>query len=329
MGACVRIPGIALSVSIKLPGGLDLSSMSGQGQGIPNCIDPFQSLLSGVQPVLGSIKPVFDIIGFVMALMDVLIKTMQLLSALSMIVAPGNPLTLLFPPDPLLDADGVVIQPEIPDLASMIPNLINSLAGVVCEALKLGGLIPQLSAVFTIKDTIIAALQFGDCAMAQFNSLIDSFGNLPAANFGFPHIDILLQCAQDNSLPQLEAKIGPLTNLVPLMSIVSLIAEIAARPLPKPLATMAKLMAGLPPTGFGLLPFPDLSGVGGPTSDEQREQFLALIDDMATTGLPFAIPDFSNLSDVATTLNELRASLDPIIPIIELVQQIVDKITKC
>lgn len=347
MGACVSIAGKPPPVNIKMPGGSTISSMAGATQGVPNDMDPFQSLIEGVQPALSSVKPVFDVIGFVMAAMDLLLLYNKVVGFILGTFVPGNPFTSMFTLDPLLDENdepvllippieigGVSIfegGPEIPDVGAVAPDLIDGVLKVICFAIKLAGLIPQLSSAFTIKDSLLTAIQFGDAAMGQVNSLVDLFAGIPAANTGLGPVDDLLQCASDNSSTQTEHKLGPLSNLVPLMSIVSLIADIAAQPLPGVVFDMAKLIADPAPAGFGIIPFPDLSGapINGPTPDEQREQFLQLIEDMTITGLPIEIPDFSDLSSIGTIIEEIKAQLEPLNPVIELLQSVLDKLTKC
>lgn len=332
MGACIAIGGKPVAINIQLPGGAAVGSMASGTQQVPNDMDPFQSLIQGVQPALSSLQPAFNIIGFVMALMNLQVKFMTLLGALASVTMPGNPISIMFPVPNLKDEDGNEISPPVPDLMSILPGVLEALVEVICKALKLAGLVPQLSGAMTIKDSLITAMGFADAAMGQVNSLTDLFTGLPPANTGNPVIDQLLQCAVDNSGMQLEHKLGPVGNLVPLMSVVSIMADLAKQPLPPIVATLVKLVAngadGDPP-GFGVIPFPDLSSVGGPTSDEQRETFIGLIEDMTVSGLPIEIPDFSDLSKLGDTLTELQDKMRPLLPIIELLQTILDKLTKC
>jgi hypothetical protein len=315
MGACVRIALPPFPVSIKVPGGFDLSSVAGATQGVPNAMDPFQKLIEAAQPLLAAAKPVFDVVGFVIAIMELVIKIMTLLGVLLIPVAgPLNPLSLLFPVPPSQD------NPALPDVGGLLTGLIDALAQLICNAMKAAGLIPQLSGLFTVKDILLTAIAFGEATMAQVNSLGDAFANLPPANTGNPLIDSLLQCAQDNAAVQMEHKLGPMANLVPLMALVSVIADLASRPLPAPIVTMANIMAKQPPEGLGLIPFP---------SQAAREDFLQLLQDMAVTGLPIQIPDFSDLSDIGKAIEDMRQGLAPVIPIIALVQVVVDKLTKC
>jgi hypothetical protein len=190
--------------------------------------------------------------------------------------------------------------------------------------------VPQLSAAVTIKDSVLTAMAFVDAAMAQVNSLFDLFTGIPVADTGNVTFDLTLECAGDNASLQLEHKLGPVSNLVPLMSILSLLAQAASQPLPSVIYDMAKILADAPPEGFGLVPFPDLSGapVFGPDPDEQREQFLGLIEEMTISGLPIEIPDFSDLSNLGTLLQDLQSQLEPVLPAIELVQSVIDKLTK-
>lgn len=348
MGACFPIPGKPLPVNIQLPAGARISSMASGTQQVPNAMDPFQSVIEGVQPVLSAVKPVFDIVGLVMAAMEVALFLFKLLGSLVGMFAPGNPFSLLFGLPPMTDADGnpivlvpkievsgVVIfpgGPEIPDFASAAPEFLEKIIRVLCYALKLAGIEPHLSTVAMIKDSMLTAMGFADAAMAQVNTLTDLFTGIPPANTGNPTIDALLQCAADNSVAQLEHKLGPVGNLAPLMSILSLIADIAKTPLPSVIVDMVRLLANTSEDeepGFGIIPFPDLSGVGGPTPDEQRQQLMDFLEEMEVSGLPIEIPDFSDLSNLGETLNDMQEQLGPLLSVAELLQSILDKLTKC
>ena len=333
MGRCLAIGGKPFEINIQLPGGLKLASMSSATQQVPNIMDPFQSLLQVAQPAFGAIQPAFDIIGFVMQLMQCWVGIMRIFAALAVPVIgpfpPTNPMIAMFPPPPKLDPDtGDPLDPYQPDLTRLFTDFLECVAALMGKGLKVAGLVPQLSVPMSIKDIVITAMGFVDAAMAQVNSLTDLFTGLPPANTGNPIFDAILQCAADNSSTQLEHKLGPVGNLVPLMAIVSLLADAAKQPLPQVVHIMAKLLADEKPGGFGLIPFPDLTPVGGPSSERQREDFLALIEELTITGLPIEIPDFSDLSQLGALLTDMRAQLEPVLPAIELVQSIINKLTE-
>lgn len=349
MGACIEILGKPPPISIQTPGGAKVGSMASATQQAPNAMDPFQSVIQGVQPALSAIKPAFDIVGFVMAYMEHSLFQYKVIGSLMNMFAPDNPFSQMFKLDPMLDpvteepvllipeiAIGDVVLhpggPEIPDFPSAAPAYLETVIKVLCFAIKLAGLETHLSSAATIKDSVLTAMGFADAAMAQVNSLTDLFTGIPPADSGNAAIDDLLQCAADASGVQLEHKLGPVGNLVPLMSVVSLLADLAKQPLPSVIVDMAKLLANGPdgdPPGFAILPFPDLSDVGGPTSDEQREQFIGLLEEMAISGLPIEIPDFSDLSSLGDILNDLQQQLEPLLPVIELLQSVINKLTKC
>jgi hypothetical protein len=320
MGACISLAGPPSPISIQLPG-FTMPSPPDLSFGIPNLMAPFQGLFTVATPALGTLKPVFDILGFIMCLMDLLMALMSIVGALLTFMGMvGNPLSLLFPLPNMKDGAGEEISPAIPDPTAAIAAILDALLCLICKGLQLAGLIPQISGVFTVKDVLVTAMQFGDAVMAQVNSLTDIFSKLPPANTGNLAIDILLQCAQDNAGVQIEAKLSPLAGLAPLMGLVSIIAELAARPLPRAIVTMARMMAMPTPTGFGLIPFPNT---------QMRDDFLNLLEDMASTGLPIQIPDFSDMSDIGAVIQGMRESLAPLLPTIELLQSVVDKLTKC
>ena len=327
MGQCLNIGGQPFQIDIQLPGGIKIGSMAFATQQIPNIMDPFQSLLQGVQPALGAIKPAFDIIGFVMQLMQCWISMMKILASMSTLLMGPNALNALFPPPFIIDED-TGDPTDIPDIPALLTNFLVCLAGLFGKALKLAGLVPQISVGITIKDSIITAMGFVDAAMAQLNSLGDLFTGLPAADTGNVTFDLTLQCAADNSTIQLEHKLGPVANLVPLFSVIGLLAQVAKQPLPSVVYDMSKLVADEPPSGFGLIPFPDLTAVGGPSSDDQRQQFLGLMEELTISGLPFEIPDLGDLSSIGQTMTELRDQVEPILDVIEMVQGVFNKITE-
>lgn len=347
MGACIEIGGKPPPVEIQLPGGAKAGSSASGTQQVPNIMDPFDSVLQAAQPALAAIKPAFDIIGFIMAALEAALFQYKFLGSLVGMFAPGNPFSEMFKLDPMVDENGdpillipkievagaVIFEggPEIPDFPGAAPAFIEGILKVVCYGIKLASLETHLSAAASIKDGVMTAMGFADAAMAQVNSLTDLFTSIPPADTGNSAIDALLQCAADNSGTQLEHKLGPVGNLVPIMSILSIIADIAKQPLPGVIVDLAKLVAEAPPKGFGIIPFPDLSGppLEGPTPDEQREQFIGLLEEMAISGLPIEIPDFSDLSALGNILNDMQENLEPILPVIELLQSILDKLTKC
>lgn len=333
MGSCLVLGGQPSPISIQLPGGIKIGSMPNLTQQIPNIMDPFQSLLQGAQPALGAIQPAFDIINFVMKLMQCMVLLAKVIGALMNLISPGNPFSLMFGVDPMLDENDEPIKDpitnlEIPDFPALAPALLDCIAGLMGGALKIAGLIPQLSMGVSIKDAVLAAMSFVDAAMAQVNSLTDLFTGLPSPTTGNGLFDALLQCAGDNAKIQLEHKIGPLSSLIPLMGVISLLADAAKQPLPRVIYDMAELMGGEPPAGFGLIPFPNLTAVGGPTPDKQREDFLGLIEELTISGLPIEIPDFSDLGNLGQLLEDMQAQVEPVLPAIELVQSIFNKLTE-
>lgn len=342
MGALVEIAGKPPPVEIQLPGGAKAGSAASGTQQVPNSMDPFDSVLQAAQPALAAAKPAFDIIGFIMAAIEASLFQFKFIGSLVGMFVPGNPFSEMFKLDDMVDENGdpVLLIPEIelvgfaggpaiPDFAGAAPEFVEKILKVVCFGIKLASLETHVSSAASIKDGVLTAMGFADAAMAQVNSLTDLFTGIPPANTGNSVIDAQLQLAADNSAKQLEHKLGPVGNLVPIMSILSIIADIAKQPLPAAIVDMAKLVAEEPPSGFGIIPFPDLTAAGGPTPDEQREQFIGLLEEMAISGLPIEIPDFSDLSALGDILNDMQENLEPILPVIELLQSILDKVTKC
>jgi len=320
MGACIKLPGPAIEIRFQIPGGAVLSSLPSATQQIPNIMDPFQVLLQASMPALAPIKPVFDIVGFIMCIIELMTNLMALLGALLTLTgAVGNPLSLMFPLPNMKDENGDEISPPVPDPTKVIEGLLNSLLCLLGKGMRVGGLVPQLSAAVTIKDAILTAIQFLDAIMAQLNSLIDALSAIPSPTTGDLSIDAKLECVGENAQLQIQAKLGVAGGLIPMMALVSTLAKSASRPLPRVIYTAAKILADDPPTGFKVLPFPD---------EDSKTAFLQLLDDMTTTGLPFEIPDFSDLSNLPAKVQELKQSLTPILQAIQLLQMVLEKISK-
>lgn len=331
MGACVAISGPPASVSIQLPGGMTLKSMGPGTQQIQNSMDPFQSLLQLSMPAFGAMQPVFDIIKFVMKVMECTMTFMSILGGLLGVVAPGNMISSMFPVPGIKvpGSDDEEMVPYVPDFSAIIPKMLDCFGALFAAALKLAGLIPQLSAVMTVKDGVMTAIGLADAAMAQVNELADLFTGLPPPNTGNLKFDAILQCAGDNAQIQLQHKLGPVTNLIPIMAVLSMLLSLAASPLPRVIYDMTKMVAmPVDQGGFGIIPFADLSSVGGPTPDEQRQQLLATIEDMTISGLPISIPDFSDLSSIGPKLRDLQAQMQPILPVIEMIMGIFNSLAK-
>lgn len=333
MGACAQIPGLPPLVEIQLPVGR-LGSMASGTQQVANSMDPFQSLIEAVQPALAAVSPVFDIIGLVTAGLELLLLIAQVIGSVMGFLVPGNPFSLLFSLPDQTDENGnpipfAGIGPPLPDFAAVGPLLVDAVQKLLCFGIKLVMLMPQFSGVATVKDTLLTAMAFADAAMSQVNSLSDKLADIPPPDTGNPVFDHLLQCAIDNADRQLEHKLGPVANLVPLMAVVSQLADLVKQPIPGVIVDVVKLLAERPPDGLGIIPFPDLTAIGGKSSDEQRRELIELLEEMAISGLPIEIPDFSDLSSLGDTLNDIQEQLEPMLDVFELVQKIVDKLTKC
>lgn len=314
MGRCIAIAGLPISLSFQLPGGAKLGSMASATQQVPNLMDPFQSLLQAAQPALAAMKPVFEIINFIMKLMQILIAIFQVIGTAMFMLAGPNPFSAIF---------YIEGMPNPADIVKFLQdNLLPLVIGLLAAAMGLAGLVPQLSIPLAIKDAIITALAFADAIMAQVNTLADALSNIPPADTGNSLLDALLQCAAANADTQLAHKLGPLANLIPLMAMISLFAELAKQKLPPVILTMAKIVTtAMPDLFLDLRPL-------GPSPAEQRDKFLDTIEDMVKNGLPIDIPDFSDLSTIPVKLQELQAQLGPVLPVIEMIQSIFSQLAK-
>ncbi|NDE08510.1 MAG: ATP-binding cassette domain-containing protein, partial [Chloroflexi bacterium] len=85
-----------------------------------------------LQPLLAAAKPVFDIIDFIMAIVDIAVKAMKILGAMLIaVLGPFNPISLLFPVDPVKDANGNPIEPQIPDIGGLLTGLLDALQKLI------------------------------------------------------------------------------------------------------------------------------------------------------------------------------------------------------
>lgn len=313
MGACIRFPAPAPNVNITLPGGAALTS---QNPDTHNPCGTFDNLFQISAPALGAIQPVFDIVGFVMVLMEFLMCVLALLGA--MLALTGNPaLAAMFPlptivntannePIPGFDADE---DTGVPDVKCVLDNAIV----IICRALKLVGMIPQISMIVTVKDALNSLLALMSCVQAKFNSLGDVIALVPAPT-GDPVIDAELDCAREAMSDFFAHAAGPLTNVIPVFQLIGKLAEPVQQGLPAPVVNLITVAVNL-----GLIPFPDANA---------KQQFLDLVEQLRT-GLPIEIPDLSDINSLPAKMDEIRQKLAPIVGAIEQVQKLTEKLQNC
>ncbi len=316
MGACIRLPGVPGQLSLQVPGGAKLVSMPSSTQSVPNDCDPVDMLLKISMPAFGTLQPIFDIVGFIMTLVDMFLCLLQILGA--MLALTGNPaLALIFPLSTIKNtADNEPIPGFAADADTGVPDvtcLIEKAFELICKALKLIGLIPQLSMLATLKDALNAALTLLACIQAKINSLLDKLQLVPE-DTGDPLIDAELACAREAIQDAITHAAGPLASLVPLMMLVAKLADPIKQGLPEPIANIIVTAVNL-----GLLPFPD---------DTAKQNFLNFVADLQA-GIAFAIPDFSDIDNIADKMDEIREKLGPILPAIDTVQQLLQKLQNC
>jgi hypothetical protein len=319
MGRCIAVPGPPQQVNIQLPGGFKLSSITNSSQQIPNPIDPFQSLMQMASPALGSMKTIFDIVDCVMAVLDLIIAILEIAGLLMLPL--GMPiLSQMFPLGTVKNiAEGDPV-PGLPEGDTGIPDgthIRDAVLAVISCALKLIGLIPQLSAAVTIKDVMLSVIGLMEAVQGQVNGIFDSLSLVPPATTGDPLLDFELNCASASMNIEIEHQLGPLAQIVSLMKLVDILAKPLKQGLPAPVATIVKKAIE-----FKIIPLAD---------DAARDQLLDLVDTMQESGLPIEIPDFSNLSDIPAKIEEIKAVLQPeggpdILAFIEQVQDFFDKI---
>lgn len=313
MGACISFPRPPNSVSISLPGGAKLVA---NAKNTHNQCDPFDQLFQISAPALGTIQPIFDITGFAIAVVDLLLCLIAFIGVLALVA--GNPVIAAIFPLPMVrnTADNVPVNgflegetTDVPDVQCVIDNLYV----VVCKALKLVALVPQLSMIATIKDSLNTILALMSCVQAQFNGLSDAASLVPGPT-GDPVIDAELDCARAAIADFGAHAAGPLTAAMPIMQLIGKLAEPIQQGLPAPAANLIRLAVNL-----GLIPMPD---------DAAKTQFLGLVDQLQA-GTLIEIPDFSDFSDLAAKMDEIRSKLGPITGAIEQVQKLTEKLQNC
>lgn len=313
MGACIRFPAPPPPININMPGGAKLTSMA---QDTHDPCGPFGSLFQISAPAFGAIQPVFDILGFIMTLIEFLLCILALLGA--MLVLTGNPaLAALFPLPTIINTDqdqpipGFAADEDtgVPDVKCVLDNAIT----LICKALKLVGLIPQLSMIVTIKDSLNALLALMSCIQAKFNSLTDALTLIPGPT-GDPIIDAELDCAREAMGDFFAHAAGPLTNILPVFQLIGKLAEPIQQGLPAPVANL--ILVGV---NLGLIPFP---------SNDAKQQFLDVLEQLQA-GTLIQLPDLSDISDLATKMDDIRQKLGPVVGAIEQVQKLVEKLQNC
>lgn len=316
MGKCLRLAGQFPQINIQLPGGAKLGSIPNQTQQHPNALDPAGSLMQAASPALAAIKPAIDIVAFIVALIQSYITTLTLVSgAIFPITFGTDPLSLIFPLPLVKDENGDDVSPPTPDLAEPLLRIPDEIFLLICRGLKLIGLVPQLSAVATIKDSLITVLQLMDAVQGEVNSTLDRIETIFPPTTGDPLVDNAIACAQDRFGDALEGKLGVLASLMPVMELIQTLVDIVAQPLPRTIYTMAELAINQ-----GIIQFPD---------EESEQVVLDLLDEMTVTGIPIDLPDFGDLSDLVSKMQEIKDKLEPLTPIIETIQVVVNKLTNC
>ncbi len=313
MGACIRFPAPPPPINITMPGGAKLTSQATDSH---DPCGPFGSLFQISAPAFGAIAPVFDILGFIMTLVEFLLCILALLGA--MMALAGNPaLAAMFPLPTIKNTAlnepivGFAADEDtgVPDVKCVLDNAI----ALICKALKLVGLIPQLSMIITIKDALNALLALMSCVQAKFNSLTDALTLIPAPT-GDPIIDAELDCAREAMGDFFAHAAGPLTNILPVFALLGKLAEPIQQGLPAPVANL--IIVGV---NLGLIPFP---------SQDAKDQFLDVIEQLQA-GTLIQIPDLSDISNLAAKMDEIRTKLEPVLGAIEQVQKLTEKLQNC
>jgi hypothetical protein len=310
MGGCIRIAPPPPQISITLPGGIKIQSQPNSSQQFPNALDPVNSLLSQAAPALGAMQPAFDIVGFVMALMTFMLT---LLGTLSII----NPvLGTVFPVPTIINSDVDTPIPGKPAGDTGVPDpgkLISDALAVILKGVKLIGLIPHLSMLATVKDTLNASTVVMSGVTAKLNDLSDQMSKIPA-DTGDPVIDAKLACAREAVADAMQHAAGPLSNLIPILQNVSTMSQPISQGMPASVANLLKFAIK-----NGLIPLP---------SDEARDELIGVIDGLQQ-GTLLDFPDLSNVSDLPTAMNDIREKLAPVLGPLEQVQLLLTKLQNC
>lgn len=320
MGICIRISGPPQPINITIPGGAKITSQPSSTQSVPNHCDPIGSLFTMAAPAFGVIQPIFDISGLIFAAIEFLLCLLALLGAVMMML--GNPLlAMLFP---MQTIKNTALNDPIPGFAegqdTGVPDVkcvTDNAFAVICKALKLVGLIPQLAMIVTIKDVLNALLALLACVQVKINSLTDALRLVPA-DTGDPLIDFELGCARDAIGDSMVHAVGPLVNILPMIQGVMKLAEPVQKGLPKSITNLIRTAMEL-----GLIPFPATTA-----GDRAKEDFLLLLTTLEQ-GLAIDIPDFSNISSISEKMDELREKMQPLVGAVAGVQQLLEKLENC
>lgn len=317
MGACIRFPPPPAPVSITIPGGAKLTSMPDNSH---DPCGPIDSIFKLTMPAFGAITPSLDIVNFIMVMVEFLMCLLALLGAIMAMF--GNPaLATVFPlPTIKNTADNEPIAGFAADEDTGIPDVkcaLDNAMLVLCRALKLVGLVPQLSMIVTIKDTLNALLALMSCIQAKINSLQDAVALVPG-DIGDPLVDQELACAREAMGDFFVHAAGPLVNIVPLLQAVGKAAEPLQQGLPTSVGNIIRLAVNLK-----LVPFSnDTAG------ENAKTQFLDLVTQLEQ-GFAIQIPDFTDISDLSAKMDEIREKLAPIVGAVEQAQKLLEKLENC
>jgi hypothetical protein len=191
--------------------------------------------------------------------------------------------------------------------------LFIDIANVFCRGMKLVGLIPQLSMLVTIKDTMNASMGVMSGVQAKINSLTDALAAIPP-NTGDPVIDKELDCAREAVTDALAHAMGPLSSLAPVMQSVTTMSQPITQGLPEPIINLVTIAVNL-----GAITF---------TDDDAKTEFFATLEQLKN-GTLFSFPDFTNIQDIGQTMDEMRQRLAPILGPLETVQGVISKLQNC
>ena len=315
MGACIRIPPPPTPIVITLPGGAKLTSQPSSTQSVPNQLDPLSSLFQMATPALGAVQPVFDIVLFLMAFLTMMTT---ILAVVGMLLIPTGQvyLSILFPMPKIVNTSFGVPIPGQPAGETTVPDLnqlISDIANVLCRGMKLVGLIPQLSMLVTVKDTMNASMGVMSGVQAKINSLTDALAAIPP-NTGDPVIDKELDCAREAISDAMAHAMGPLSSLAPVMQSVTTLSQPITQGLPEPIINLISLAVTMNVITF--------------TDDDARTEFFATLEQLKN-GTLFSFPDFTNIQDIGQTMDEMRQKLAPILGPLETVQGLISKLQNC
>lgn len=183
-GIVAPMPGVAPPISIKLPGGVTLSSVTPKGGG--SALDQVRALMGTAGAAMAPLSPVFDLIGTVVAIVE--------------------------------------FAKSIPKLLTEPKVVIENLEALVEKAAKLLKLVPQLSVPIMVLSIVDAVLALLDGMTTELLKLVEQQERIAKAKAlvgTVPALQQVVAAAEARAAAQQASIMGALGAIGPILELVN------------------------------------------------------------------------------------------------------------